>query len=116
DLGISILHGLSASQADSPGTRVATLVNPQTTPAPEIDVTVSLLRPHGVYLRKYEGPSADVTSINEMIELFPYDLLLIATHCGDVSGHRWTYEYEDSEGYLRTFVVDIALGIGRTEV
>jgi hypothetical protein len=51
-----------------------------------------------------------------MIELFPYDLLLIATHCGDVSGHRWTYEYEDSEGYLRTLVVDIALGIGRTEV
>jgi hypothetical protein len=116
DIGIAIVHGLSAAQPDSPGTRVATLVNPQTAPAPEIDAAVSLLRPYGIYLRKYEGPVADVTSISEMIELFPYDLLLIATHCGDVSGYRWTYEYEDSENYPRTLVVDIALGIGRTNV
>jgi hypothetical protein len=115
-LGIAIVHGLSAEQPDNPGIRVATLVNPLTTPAPEIETAVSLLRSHGVYLRKYEGPVADVTSISEMIELFPYDLLLIATHCGDASGYRWTYEYEDSEGYRRTLVVDIALGIGRTNV
>ncbi len=116
DLGIAIVHGLYSAQPDSPGTRVATLVNPQSTPAPEIDAAVSLLLPHGIFLRKYEGPAADVTSIAEMIELFPYDLLLIATHCGDVSGYRWTYEYEDSEGYLRTLVVDIAVGIGRTNL
>jgi hypothetical protein len=115
-LGIAIVNGLSAEQAGHPGTRVATLVNPQTAPAPEIDASISLLRPYGIYLRKYEGPAADVTSVSEMIELFPYDLLLIATHCGDVSGYRWTYEYEDSEGYHRTLVVDIALGIGRTDV
>jgi hypothetical protein len=116
NLGISIVQGLAAEQRDSPGTRVATLVNPQTAPAPEIDAAVTLLRPRGIYVRKYEGPVANVTSVNEMIELFPYDLLLIATHCGDVSGYRWTYEYEDSEGYQRTLVVDIALGIGRTNV
>lgn len=115
-LGIAIVNGLSTEQPKSPGTRVATLVNPQTAPAPEIDAAVSLLRPYGIYLRKYEGLAADVTSISEMIELFPYDLLLIATHCGDVSGYRWTYEYEDSEGYQRTLVVDIALGIGRTNL
>ena len=50
-----------------------------------------------------------------MIELFPYDLLIIATHCGDVSGYRWTYKFEDSECYRRTLVVDIALGIGQTD-
>jgi hypothetical protein len=115
-LGIAIVHGLSAEQPKGPGIRVATLVNPETAPAPEIDAAISLLRPYGVYLRKYEGLAADVTSIAEMIELFPYDLLLIATHCGDVPGYRWTYEYEDSEGYQRTLVVDIALGIGRTNV
>ena len=56
-----------------------------------------------------------MTSVSEMIELFPYDLLIIATHCGDVSGHRWTYDFTDSEGLPRKLVVDIALGIGRTE-
>ena len=49
-----------------------------------------------------------------MIKLFPYDLLLIATHCGDPSGCRWTYEYEDTEGIQRTLVVDVAVGVGRT--
>lgn len=50
-----------------------------------------------------------------MVELFPYDLLVIATHCGDVSGYRWTYEYIDSEGQHRTLVVDIAVGVGQTD-
>ena len=47
-----------------------------------------------------------------MMELFPHDLLLIATHCGDVRGYRWMYEFKDSEGYDRELVVDIALGAG----
>jgi hypothetical protein len=41
-------------------------------------------------------------------------LLLIATHCGDVSGYRWTYEFKDSEGHDRELVVDIALGVRQT--
>jgi hypothetical protein len=46
-----------------------------------------------------------------LIELFPYDLLLISTHCGDASGWRWTYEFVDSEGLKRILVVDIAIGL-----
>jgi hypothetical protein len=49
-----------------------------------------------------------------MMELLPYHLMIIATHCGDVDGFRWTYEFTDSEGMDRTLVVDIAIGIGRT--
>ena len=40
--------------------------------------------------------------------------MIIATHCGDVDGFRWTYEFTDSEGIDRTLVVDIAVGVGRT--
>jgi hypothetical protein len=116
DLGVTIAQGLAAEQPGAPGIRIVTLVNPDQSPAPEVETAVSLLRPHGVYLRGYEGRAADVTSVSDMIELFPYDLMIIATHCGDVSGYRWTYEYEDSEGYRRTLIVDIALGIGQTDV
>jgi hypothetical protein len=94
---------------------VATLVNPETTAAPEIDAAAKILSEQRLFVRVYQGQGADVTSISEMIELFPYDLLIIATHCGDVSGHRWTYDFTDSEGIPRKLVVDIALGIGRTE-
>ena len=46
-----------------------------------------------------------------MIELYPHDLLLISTHCGDAEGWRWTYEFVDREGHHRTLVVDLAISI-----
>ena len=50
-----------------------------------------------------------------MLEHFPYDLLIIATHCGDSSGYRHTYKFTDSEGRDRTVVTDIAIGIQQTD-
>ncbi|MGY3603642.1 MULTISPECIES: hypothetical protein [unclassified Bradyrhizobium] len=114
DVGIEVVHGFAAEQQDSRGVQVAVMVNPDTTPAPEIDAAAKILSEQRLFVRVYEGPAADVTSVSEMIELFPYDLLVVATHCGDVSGHRWTYEFTDSEGIPRNLVVDIALGVGRT--
>ena len=93
NLGITTLHGFAAEQPGSHGVQVATLVNPETTPAPEIDAAANILSEQRLFVRVYQGPRADVTSVSEMIELFPYDLLIIATHCGDVSGYRWTYEF-----------------------
>jgi hypothetical protein len=115
DLGIAMVHGFAAEQPGSRGVQVATLVNSETTAAPEIDVAAKILAEQRIFVRVYQGPGADVTSISQMIELFPYDLLIIATHCGDAPGYRWTYEFTDSEGLPRKLVVDIALGIGRTE-
>ncbi|WP_093760377.1 hypothetical protein [Tardiphaga sp. OK245] len=114
-LGLAVLHGFAAEQSGSRGVQVAALVNPETTPAPEIDIAASILSEQRLFVRGYQGAGADVTSISDMIELFPYDLLIIATHCGDVSGHRWTYEFTDAEGLERRLVVDIALGVGRTD-
>jgi len=91
------------------------LVDPKTTEAPEIRVAEQLLPEQGIFLRCYEGGAATVRNVTEMVELFPYDLLVFATHCGDVSGSRWTYEYKDSEGIDRTLVVDIAIGVGDTD-
>jgi len=115
DLGIAVVQGFAAEQPEQPKIRVATLVNPETTPAPEIETAMKLLYSRHYFVRAYEGGSAHVSAVSDMIELFPYDLLLIATHCGDVSGLRWTYEFEDSEGIQRTLVVDIALGLGRAD-
>ncbi len=115
DLGISIINGFAAEQPDTTGVLVAALVDPKTTDAPEIDAATRRLPPRGIFVRRYCGPGADVRSISRMVELFPYDLLLIATHCGDAPGYRWTYEFEDSEGIHRELVVDIAIGIARTD-
>jgi hypothetical protein len=62
-----------------------------------------------VFIRIYQDRAANVRHVSEMIDHYPYDLLLIATHCGDSSG------YKDSEGLDRTFVVDIAIGLAHTD-
>jgi hypothetical protein len=115
DLGCAVVNGFSAEQQRRPGTGVVVLVDPGDTPAPEIQSAIDLLEPRRAFIRVYQGPSADVRHVSEMLEHFPYDLLIIATHCGDSSGHRWTYEFTDSEGLHRTVVTDVAVGFARTD-
>jgi hypothetical protein len=112
DLGIAIINGFAAEQPRSRGIGVAVLVDPGTTRAPDIEAAAEMLPNRRMLVRTYEAQAANVRAITDMIEFFPYDLLLIATHCGDASGFRWTYEFTDSEGIARTFVVDIAVGFG----
>jgi hypothetical protein len=114
DLGIAIINGLAAEQPDKSGIGFVALVDPQTTEAHEIAAAERLLAPRGAFIRNYYGAGANVRDVTRMVELLPFDLLIIATHCGDVDGYRWTYEFQDSEGIDRTIVVDIAIGVGQT--
>jgi hypothetical protein len=114
DLGIAMINGFAAEQPDRSGIGFIALVDPETTEAHEIVAAERLLPPRGVFIRTYYGPGANVRDVTTMMELLPYDLMIIATHCGDVDGFRWTYEYTDSEGIDRNLVVDIAVGVGRT--
>jgi hypothetical protein len=115
DLGCAVINGFAAEQPNKPGTGVVVLVDPGTTPAPEIQSAVDLLEPRGAFIRVYQGLAADVRNVSDMLEHFPFDLLIIATHCGDSSGYRWTYEFTNSEGLHRTIVVDLAIGVARTD-
>ena len=91
DVGIAVVNGFVAEQPGTPGIRVGVLVDPETD-APEITAAEELL-PNKEHLRsRLRGSGENVRTITEMIELYPYDLLIIAAHCGDASGQRWTYE------------------------
>lgn len=115
DLGRAVVNGFAAEQPGTRGTNVAVLVNPQKVAAPEMEAAAKLLPERKIFVRGYEGRGANVRAVSEMVDLFPYDLLLFATHCGDASGYRWTYEYRDSEGLDRKLVVDVAIGVGHTD-
>ena len=114
DLGISMINGFAAEQPDRPGIGFVSLVDPETTEAHEIAAAERLLAARGAFIRTYYGAGANVRDVTTMMELLPYDLMIIATHCGDVDGFRWTYEFTDSESIDRNLVVDIAIGVGRT--
>lgn len=111
DLGLAVINGFANEQPNVRGTNVALLIDPLQTDAPEIDAAARLLAERGMFVRAHRGAGATVDQVSRMIELYPYDLLVLATHCGDADGHRWTYEFTDGDGRERKLVVDIALGI-----
>jgi hypothetical protein len=115
DLGSAVINGLAAEQPRTHGTGVVVLVDPGTMPAPEIQTAIDLLEPRKAFIRVYQDRAANVRDVSDVMEHFPYDLLIIATHCGDSDGYRWTYEFTDSEGLLRRLVVDLAVGFARTD-
>lgn len=115
NLGVSVANGFSADQPTARGTNVAVLVDPEKVRAPEIAAATKLLPRRGIFVRGYRGRGATVQAVSDMVEFFPYDILIFATHCGDTSGSRWTYKYKDREGIDRTLVVDVAVGIGTTD-
>ena len=114
-LGCAVVNGFAAEQQRRPGTGVVVLVDPGTTPAPEIQSAIDLLKSRGAFIRVYQDRAANVRHVSEMLEHFPYDVLIIATHCGDSSGYRWTHEFTDSEGLHRTVVTDVAVGFAHTD-
>jgi len=114
DLGIAVVSGFAAEQPGTRGVNLGVLVDPERTRAPEIQAAAKILPERGMLIRGYRGAGANVTDITDMVHLFPYDLLIFATHCGDADGYRWTYQFTDSEGFERELVVDIAVGVGQT--
>ena len=115
DLGRAMINGFAAEQPEHHGIGFVALVDSATADAQEIASLAKILEPRRAFLRTYKGPAANVRDVTEMMYLFPYDLLVIATHCGDTNGLRWTYEYKDFEGIDRTLIVDIGLGFARTD-
>ena len=77
----------------------------------EVEAALVRLTENGVVSKALRSRNATVHQVANTIKLFPYDLLLISTHCGDAPGWRCTYEFIDSEKLSRTLVVDIAVGV-----
>lgn len=115
DLGVAIVNGFAAEQPGTTGTSVGVLVDPQHVEAREMETARQLLPLRGMFVRGYSGGGASARAFNQMLELFPYDFLIISTHCGDTTGQRRTYQFVDSAGQARTLVVDVALGLERTD-
>jgi glycosyltransferase involved in cell wall biosynthesis len=112
DVGLTVINGFANGQRRARGTNVAVLIDPKQADAPEIPATSVILAKKGMFVRVHNGAGATVLDVTRMVENYPYDLLLFATHCGDVDGYRWTYEFTDGDGRDRRLVVDIAIGIG----
>jgi hypothetical protein len=111
DLGLSIIHGIAASLDDSKPLRLAAMIDPGTVGISEVVKAGKSLVDRGTLVMAFRDRRANIQSVSLLLDLLPYDLLYIATHCGDVHGQRETHKFVDSSGAERTLVIDTALQI-----
>ena len=111
DIGISIFNGVHEEQKDTKGIRVAAFFDSGEVEAREISQIVDELKNRIVFIKGASSAGASVDYVSNLVELYPYDLLVVSSHCGDDTGWQFTYEYIDSEGYSRNLVVDVAISI-----
>lgn len=109
DLGISIIHGLAGSMNQGRPLRLIAMVDPGQVQSQEVVMANRCLIERGPVVMAFRNNLANVRSVSHMLDLVPYDLLFIATHCGDVKGRRETYRFLDSSGKERTLVLDMAM-------
>lgn len=112
DFGRSVIEGMWASHQPSRSARTALLIDPQQVAGSEIENIAKALRKNGTHVRIEAGPRASVSKVYMLVETMPFDIIVLATHAGDVSGERVTYEFKDSEGLQRRLIVDEAVGFG----
>lgn len=116
DFGRAAVEGLWASQSAARSSRTALLIDPHTVGGSEVpNINLALLR-NGTLTRVATGPAATSTRVQFLLDLLPFDIIVLSSHAGDASGERITYEYPDADGRQRRLTVDRALGIGYDRV
>jgi hypothetical protein len=110
DLGIAIVNAIAAEQEAAPGVRSAVVIAPHSVDSGDAQTALKRLTDMGTLSKALRGGVATVHQAAKTVTLFPYDLLLIATHCSDASGYRCTYEFVDTDGRPRRLVLDETAG------
>lgn len=111
DLGLSIIHGIAASLDNARPVRMIAMIDSGLVQSKEVVNAGRRLIERGPLIMAFRNERANVRSVSHLLDLIPYDLLFIATHCGDVKGHRETYRFTDSSGRERTLVLDVAMQV-----
>jgi hypothetical protein len=112
DMGISIVSSIAEEQPQAPGVRATLLIEPGDGRSSEIEEIRNRVLKKGGFVRELRGKAAAVRYVRENVDLYPYDLLVISTHAGDIAGERVKYEFKDKEGLLRELTVDRTVGFG----
>lgn len=112
DLGRMIVEGIWAASRTGKSARTALLIQSDHIAGSEIEAIRESLKQNQTLVRIQAGPRATVHNVRMLLETVPFDIVVISTHAGDVSGKRVTYKFTDSEGIARCLVVDEAVGFG----
>lgn len=69
----------------------------------------------GLYVRKLIGDEATVANLDNHVQHYPYELLHICSHGGEVEGVAITEEFTDQDGIVHVVEYDEVLSLGPEE-
>ncbi len=111
DIGLAISNAITAERG-SRGIAAAVFIDPGEQPALENMDIATIVSKRGAVTRAIHGAAATVEEARSIISWFPFDLLFISTHCGDIPGERLTYDFVDDSGRARKVVIEICTAPG----
>jgi len=111
NLGELINAGIYWATAE-PFISAAVLIDPGHFPQSETRAVAASLEADGVCVFQVLDHNANVENTELFVEAFPYDLLFICSHCGEVSGERIALSIPDATGRVHTIEIDEAVEFG----
>lgn len=113
DLGLNIFAGIYYSSRVK-ATRSAVVIDPGYFQNSECNFIKQDLQAKGILVKSLEGDQAGVYNVRNHIQYYPYDLLYICAHAGEMKGQRLKIRFEDRRGQYHVIVIDHAAGLGPT--
>lgn len=115
DLGVNIFGGIYYSSTVK-ATRSAIVVDPGHFEHSESDSIIQNLRNSKVVVKSLRDDDATVYNVKNHIQYYPYDLLYICSHAGEMGGKRLRIRFSDGRGQVHIFVMDYAVAYAPTGV
>lgn len=91
--------------------KAAVIIDPGSFEDCETEELLKWLRFHAVPTLDLVGKSANVRTVESCVQFFPYDLLFVCSHGGEVNGERVCIKWKNPSGNEDEFVFDFILQI-----
>ncbi len=106
ELGIQVLNAYHRLAEEDGSFAVAVLCDPGDLCESETVHIEKLCETRGIETIALRGSEAEVTQFDHIVTRYPFDLLFISAHGGEISGKRVTATFTSSKGENHTFVSD----------
>jgi len=97
------------------GINSAVVFSPQFFKDEEISFIITTLQSKKNYVRELVGNDASVYNIDMHVKEFPFDLMHICSHGGEVNGYSLIQKFEDRDGQMHTVEYDEVVGFAPAE-
>lgn len=93
----------------TPNVRASLLIDPGLFHESETAEILGVLCEKHMYCKVFAGRDATATNVSNAIDYFPYELLFIASHVGELKGCRWHFRFKARDHSMHVGVMDVAV-------